>query len=61
MKNRKLRAKDISKLYSVSESTVWLYVKQKKINSYKISSRVTVFDFDEIEKFFSTNLHKKES
>lgn len=55
MKKEKLRAKDIVKMYSIGLSTVWLYAKQKKITKIKVSDRVTVFDKDEIDRFFQNN------
>lgn len=45
-----IRAKKIRDKYSVGLSTVWLYVKQGKLTPIKISSRVTVFDVEEVER-----------
>ncbi|MCK9337830.1 MAG: AlpA family transcriptional regulator [Arcobacteraceae bacterium] len=42
------RAKEVSYLLGIGLSTVWLYVKNGRLNPIKISSRVTVFDIDEI-------------
>ena len=36
--------------FKIGLSTVWLYVKQEKIKSIKISKRVTLFDIDSVEK-----------
>lgn len=54
-KIRKLRAKEIAEIYSVGESTIWLWAKQGKIIPIKVSQRVTVFDAEEIENFFSND------
>lgn len=58
MKNTKLklRVKDIAELYSVAISTVWLYAKEGKLTPIKVSSRVTVFDVNEVESFFNGNV-----
>ena len=47
---KKYRAKELAEYLGVGLSTVWLYAKQGKITAMKISSRVTVFDIDEVEK-----------
>ena len=52
----KLRAKEVSELYSIGLSTVWLYAKEGKLNPIKISSKVTIFDAKEVETFFSGNV-----
>jgi len=45
-----LRAKKLAEHLGVALSTIWLWHKQGKINSIKISERVTVFDLEEVEK-----------
>ena len=55
MQKEKLRAKEIVKMYSIGLSTVWLYAKQKKLTKIKVSDRVTVFDKDEVDRFFQNN------
>ena len=45
-----MRAKELAKYLGIGLSTVWLYAKQGKITSKKISDRVTVFDVFEVEK-----------
>jgi len=50
---RKLRARDVIKLYPIGLSTLFLYVKQGKISSTRVTSGVTVFDADELEAFFN--------
>ena len=45
-----MRARQLAEHLGIGLSTVWLYVKQGKITSKKISDRVTVFDVVEVEK-----------
>ncbi len=49
-KKKKYRAKELAEYLGIGLSTVWLYAKQGKIKPQQISSRVTVFDIDEVEK-----------
>ena len=49
------RAKELAKLLGVGLSTVWSWSKQKKITVIKLSSRVSVFDIDEVNKVFNLN------
>ncbi len=53
MRKERLRAKEIVKMYGVGLSTVWLYAKQNKLTKIKVSDRVTVFDKNEVDRFFS--------
>ncbi len=50
--NKRLRAKQIAEQNGVGLSTVWFYVKQKKLTPIKVSSRVTVFDAKEVDELF---------
>ena len=45
-----LRAKEAAEYLSIGLSTVWHYAKIGKLTPKKISSRVTVFSIDEINK-----------
>ena len=45
-----MRAKELAKYLGVGLSTIWLWNKQGKITSKKISDRVTLFDVVEVEK-----------
>ncbi len=45
-----MRAKELAKHLGVGLSTIWLWNKQGKITSKKLSERVTVFEVAEIEK-----------
>lgn len=50
---RKLRARDVIRLYPIGQSTLWHYVKLGKIKAIKITDGVTCFDADELEAFFN--------
>lgn len=45
-----MRAKELAKHLNIGLSTVWLYSKQGRINSIKLSEKVTVFEVAEVEK-----------
>lgn len=45
-----LRANDIAEFCSIGKNTVWMYSKQGKLTPIKLSSRVTVFDINEVNK-----------
>jgi len=45
-----LRAKEVAEYIGVGLSTVWLYASNGTLTPKKISSRVTVFSIDEIDK-----------
>lgn len=47
------RAKELASYLGIGLSTVWLYAKQGKLTVIKISSRVSVFDIDEVNKLFN--------
>ena len=53
------RAKEVSKLLGIGLSTVWLYAKQGKLTPIKVSSRVTVFDTEEVLALFSGEVHNE--
>lgn len=44
-----MRAKELAKHLGVGLSTIWLWNKQGKITSKKLSERVTVFEVAEVE------------
>jgi len=46
------RVKEIVALFGIGRSTVWLYVKEKKLTAIRVSSRVTVFDAKEVDGLF---------
>lgn len=45
-----MRAREVSQYLSIGLSTVWLYAKQGKLKTKKLSPRVTVFDINDVEK-----------
>lgn len=45
------RAPEAAKFLGIGVSTIWLYTAQKKINSIKLSKRITVFDINELDRF----------
>ena len=45
-----MRAKELAKHLGVGLSTIWLWNKQGKISSTKLSERVTVFEVAAVEK-----------
>lgn len=45
-----MRVKELAKHLSIGESTIWLYVRKGKIQAKKISSYITLFDVEEVEK-----------
>jgi len=49
---KKLRARRVAEEFGIGLSTVWLYAKEGKLTPIKVSNRVTVFDTDEVLKFF---------
>ena len=50
---KKLRAKQIAKEFGIGLSTVWLYSQQRKLTPIIVSSRVTVFDTEEVLRLFN--------
>ncbi len=50
-----MRAKQLSKHLSISISTIWLYLRQGKIKSKKVSSYITLFEVSEVEKALFEN------
>lgn len=48
-----MRAEQASQFLACSRATIWLWVKQKKIKSYKLSDRVTIFKRSELEAFIN--------
>ena len=51
------RAKELAQYLGIGISSVWLYAKQGKISSIKISKGVTIFEINEV----LTNLGLKDS
>jgi len=53
---RKQRPKQAALNYGVGLSTLWLYIKQGKLQATKVSEKVTVLDTEELEAFFNGNV-----
>jgi len=47
------RPKDAAKYLGVGLSTVWLYIKQGKLQSIKLSDRVTIISQESLDNFMS--------
>jgi len=45
------RPKEVCELLGIAKATFWLYVKQGKLKTKKLSERVTVITEDELQKF----------
>lgn len=56
---RKLRAKQIVEEFSIGLSTVWLYAKEGKLTPIRVSSRVTVFDTNQVIALFNGEVHNE--
>jgi len=54
------RAKQIAQIACIDISTVWNYAKQKKLTPIHITPRVTVFDADEVHRFFGIKSQSQE-
>lgn len=52
---KNFRAKDAAKYLGCGLSTVWLYAKQGKIKSIKLSDRVTIFKKEDLDNFINTS------
>lgn len=50
-----MRAKDAHKYLGIGLSTLWAFVAQKKLKSYKISDRVTIFKRSELDAFINAS------
>lgn len=51
-----LRAKELAKYLCIGQSTVWYYLKKGKIQSNKISEKVTLFDVEAVKSTFKKNM-----
>jgi len=54
--SQNMRAKSAHKYIGVGLSTLWLYVKQRKIKAYKLSDRVTIFKKEELDAFINASV-----
>lgn len=54
-----MRAKQLSVYLSIALPTIYLYLRQGRITSKKISNRITLFDVSEVEKALFKNFENK--
>ena len=47
MKNY-IRVSELSETYKVSKATIWRWIKEGKLKSYKIGAKITVLDVQEV-------------
>ena len=50
------RPKDAAKFLGVGLSTVWLYVKQGKLKTIKLSDRVTIISKESLDNFINSSV-----
>lgn len=48
-----MRVQAVAEYLSCGVSTVWLWVKQRKIKAYRLSERVTIFKRSELDAFIN--------
>ena len=60
MQGTNMRAKEVAKYLGIGVSTVWLYVKQGKLKTIKLSERVTIFPKDAIDNFINNPTRKED-
>lgn len=51
MSKQYYRVPEAAEFLGISKSCCWLYIKQSKLTSIKLSSRVTVISFNELNAF----------
>jgi len=51
-----MRAKEAHKYLGVGLSTLWLFVKQEKIKTIKLSDRVTIFTKSNLDAFIASRI-----
>jgi excisionase family DNA binding protein len=52
----KIRVKELSKRYKISEPTIWRWIKEGKLKSYKIGAKITVLDVQEVNEALGLNM-----
>jgi predicted site-specific integrase-resolvase len=55
MSQKYYRANEVAKYLGIGLSTVWYYAKIGKLTPIKLSSKVTVFDIEELNSLGGTN------
>jgi len=46
--NEKIRVNELSIKYKISKATIWRWIKEGKLKSYKIGAKITVLDIQEV-------------
>jgi excisionase family DNA binding protein len=54
-----MRPKQVAKYLGIGLSTVWLYLKQGKLVSIKLSEKVTVFRKEDLDNFIYMQSYKQ--
>lgn len=50
------RAKEAAEYLGVSPSTIWLYAREGKLTAIKLSTRVTIFKKEDLDRFINANV-----
>jgi excisionase family DNA binding protein len=56
VKKQKFRVGELSKYLGIGESTIWRYIKEGKLQFYKIGNKITILDIDEVTKALGLNV-----
>ena len=51
--SKNYRPKEVASILAIGLSTFWLFVKQGKIKTIKLSERITVVSEEELQRFMS--------
>ncbi len=54
--NKYYRPQSVAEILNIALSTFWLYVKQNKISTIKLSARVTVVSDSELQRFINAGV-----
>lgn len=56
MANHYLRCHEVGSRLSVCQSTIWLWTRQKKLKSIKLSPKVTVWSESDVDEFVQSQI-----
>ena len=54
--NEKIRVNELSQRYKISKPTIWRWIKEGKLKSYKIGPKITVLDIQEVNEALGLNM-----
>jgi len=54
--NEKIRVNELSIKYKISKATIWRWIKEGKLKSYKIGAKITVLDIQEVNEALGLNM-----